>query len=547
MRLLEDNELLRSTTAENSGQVQSLLRASPDFGETGMRLWVLCGRGAVLYVPNAVAAFRCLDRLFDVLTEDTDPLLLPKLCIIDRGEYGWVQYRPVTDRSRSDAGARAAFYSTLGVVLGMVMLLAEAAISPAAIRIVDNSVYLLEPEALFAPRLKTKLPGVYSLSQCFRSLLRVVQRQLPGGIPMCEDDLRTMLRGIARAREVLVSHRSTILENLPCDEHTPISPIRLRSVATYRSVQTDAEWELSESEALRRIAGALARLDAFPDSTVLDVESQVLCQGSIPEFTASMFSSSIRHRHGTTHEVITQSAFHRLDEYLRSEPNELLQWNHLYPYCYRLAQPLSARKYWEVRYSTGGSSGHGSYGRVAQRKAAVVNEFVRLNDVASVVELGCGDGNQLALYDLPHYTGLDISTSAIQLCRARFCGDSLKCFARYESGTEVAGVSAQLALSIDVIFHIVEDTVFDQYMRDLFSISSKYVVVYSTDLDDVRWQEGYHIRHRRFTEWVLTYQPQWHIAGKTERLDPESPCHFVFFTKRDVAARLPAGEMCPIP
>ena len=42
--------------------------------------------------------------------------------------------------------------------------------------------------------------------------------------------------------------------------------------------------------------------------------------------------------------------------------------------------------YWESRYRTGGTSGAGSYNRLAEFKARVLNEFVERNDIRSVVE-----------------------------------------------------------------------------------------------------------------------------------------------------------------
>jgi hypothetical protein len=52
--------------------------------------------------------------------------------------------------------------------------------------------------------------------------------------------------------------------------------------------------------------------------------------------------------------------------------------------------------FWENRYRTGGTSGSGSYGRLAEFKAEILNEFVRERGVSSIIEFGCGDGAQLS-------------------------------------------------------------------------------------------------------------------------------------------------------
>jgi SAM-dependent methyltransferase len=118
--------------------------------------------------------------------------------------------------------------------------------------------------------------------------------------------------------------------------------------------------------------------------------------------------------------------------------------------------------YWEGRYATGGDSGAGSYGDFAAFKAEIINRFVRDNDVASVVEFGCGDGNQLKLAAYPRYLGFDISQTVIAQCRDTFRADPTKQFRRAQ---DYAGESAELALSLDVVYHLFEDAVFEDDMR----------------------------------------------------------------------------------
>jgi Methionine biosynthesis protein MetW len=58
---------------------------------------------------------------------------------------------------------------------------------------------------------------------------------------------------------------------------------------------------------------------------------------------------------------------------------------------------FSSGDYWESRYRAGGTSGAGSYGLLAAFKADFINAFVTDNGIASVLDLGCGDGNLLSL------------------------------------------------------------------------------------------------------------------------------------------------------
>jgi SAM-dependent methyltransferase len=172
--------------------------------------------------------------------------------------------------------------------------------------------------------------------------------------------------------------------------------------------------------------------------------------------------------------------------------------------------------YWEQRYLRGGTSGEGSYGALGAAKAAFLNEFVREHGVQSVIELGCGDGNQLSLASYPSYIGLDVSSTAIMMCKRRFAGDLAKTFFLYDSSRFAEHSElfcADLALSLDVIFHLVEDPIFETYMHYLFASGKRYVVAYSTNA--VLSDEGLHVRHRHFSPWVEENCPQWRLSQVT--------------------------------
>ena len=163
-------------------------------------------------------------------------------------------------------------------------------------------------------------------------------------------------------------------------------------------------------------------------------------------------------------------------------------------------------KYWDDRYAAGGDSGAGSLGKFGEFKAEVLNDFVRRHGIQTVIEFGCGDGRQLALAHYPRYVGFDVSTQAVNLCRDRFMGDDSKAF--YEV-REYSDQRADLTLSLDVIYHLVEDEVFESYMRRLFDASTRWVIVYASDQEDTDRAEAAHVRHRKFTRWVEANRPGW--------------------------------------
>lgn len=170
---------------------------------------------------------------------------------------------------------------------------------------------------------------------------------------------------------------------------------------------------------------------------------------------------------------------------------------------------FSSAAYWEARYRTGGHSGAGSYGRLADFKAAFINGFVAANRIASVLDLGCGDGNLLSLLHVPTYIGVDVAPSTLAACAARFADRTGISFLPYDR-LEAAG-TAELGLSIDVIYHLVEDAVFADYMRALFGHASRFVLIYASNVD-LAWPSP-HVRHRRFSDHVARAHPDWRLLA----------------------------------
>jgi hypothetical protein len=178
----------------------------------------------------------------------------------------------------------------------------------------------------------------------------------------------------------------------------------------------------------------------------------------------------------------------------------------------RLAYTDSAG-FWEQNYARGRTSGTGSYGALAEGKSRFLNDLVRRHDVSSVIEFGCGDGNQLSLADYPSYVGLDVSRNAIALCQRRFAEDPSKSFFLYDGTcfTDRAGVfTADLAMSLDVVYHLTEDRVFETYLTHLFAAGQRLVVVYSTNMEV--GGTAPHVRHRLFTPWIEANCPGWALT-----------------------------------
>ena len=183
------------------------------------------------------------------------------------------------------------------------------------------------------------------------------------------------------------------------------------------------------------------------------------------------------------------------------------------------ATPFSSGTYWEARYRNGGASGKGSAGRLALFKASVINRFIADNAIQNVIDQGCGDASQLALLELPaDYTGIDVSPAALERCATRFPDR------RFASPGDLSTIPpAELTLSLDVIYHLVEDEIFAAAMATLFNWATRFVLIYASNLD-AAWPVS-HVRHRRFTDHVAATQSGWRLLAHLPNPYPYDPAN----------------------
>lgn len=208
---------------------------------------------------------------------------------------------------------------------------------------------------------------------------------------------------------------------------------------------------------------------------------------------------------------------------LKQLPGELLA-----PLRRRLFKGSST--YWQDRYANGADSGAGSYGELARFKADVLNGYVAEHSVSSVIEFGCGDGHQLSLAEYPRYLGLDVAPDAIERCRDRFSGDESKSFYLYSTPhfiDRARTFHADLAVSLDVLYHLVEDEVFTGYLKHLFAAADRFVVIYSSDEEFP--DAAPHVRHRNFTRWVAEHVEGWKLIDRIANPVEDSAAVAEFF------------------
>jgi cyclopropane fatty-acyl-phospholipid synthase-like methyltransferase len=206
---------------------------------------------------------------------------------------------------------------------------------------------------------------------------------------------------------------------------------------------------------------------------------------------------------------------------------------------YTNAKFTTSEEYWEERYTSGGNSGAGSYGKFSLFKAEIINDFIKNNKIKTVLEFGCGDGNQLSLLNTENYIGLDVSKTVIQKCIKKFNKDEHKSFFIYEPYCFLDKNKiffCDLTLSLDVLFHLIEQDIFEKYLTDLFSSSKKYVIIYSSNYNSS--QTG-HEKRRNFTDWIEKNAKNFKLIEKIpnkyppyDGKNPDETCSSDFYIYR---------------
>lgn len=179
---------------------------------------------------------------------------------------------------------------------------------------------------------------------------------------------------------------------------------------------------------------------------------------------------------------------------------------------------FNSKLYWEARYKNGGNSGAGSYNKLALFKAEIINEFIKNNNIKSVIDYGVGDGNQLKLlYTNIDYIGLDISPTVINKCKHLFMNDIKKKF--YVVDDHICStIKSNLVLSCDVLYHLIEDSVYTNYIHNLLTMSDKYVIIYAKDNDINHCQ---HVKFRKFTEYIKENYDMWKLIQHIPNIYPQ--------------------------
>ena len=180
-------------------------------------------------------------------------------------------------------------------------------------------------------------------------------------------------------------------------------------------------------------------------------------------------------------------------------------------------------EYWNMRYKNGKGSGKGSRGELLEYKANTINNIINEFDIQDIIDFGCGDGELSNLIDVEYYVGIDSSFEAVAICRSKKLYD--RCRDVFGARIFINDINlswtaqADMTMSIDVIFHLVNEREYLQHLLSLFQHSTKYVLIYSSDKEeDV---DRGHVKHRKCTRTINELFPDWKLLRKIDNKYPD--------------------------
>lgn len=188
---------------------------------------------------------------------------------------------------------------------------------------------------------------------------------------------------------------------------------------------------------------------------------------------------------------------------------------------------FNSKNYWNDRYTRGETSGAGSYNEFAIYKANIINNFIKNNRIKTIIDYGSGDGNQLKLINTENikYTGIDTSAFIISKCKEIFKDDMTKTFINSDDINNE--FKADLVLSCDVVYHLIEDHIYTDYINKLFNMSDKYVIIYAPNKN---YDEAIHVKKREFIEYIFDNFKKFNLV---QRIQGKKYCPFYIFQKND--------------
>ena len=177
------------------------------------------------------------------------------------------------------------------------------------------------------------------------------------------------------------------------------------------------------------------------------------------------------------------------------------------------------QEYWDNRYRSGGDSGAGSKGRLADFKVETLNNIIRRESINSLLDFGSGDGQIARRLDVEKPWLTDSSRVSRKELRRQ-------AFGRVVHPRIAPLLSVEMGISLDVTYHITDESLFTNYMTSLLKVSKRFVVIYSR-IDELGPKIPRHIKSNDFVRFIEE-RSDWELTEKIDnpfKFEPEDRSH----------------------
>lgn len=182
--------------------------------------------------------------------------------------------------------------------------------------------------------------------------------------------------------------------------------------------------------------------------------------------------------------------------------------------------------YWDNRYRSGGGSGAGSEGTYLEIKKKVILPIINELGIKNIEDFGCGEGSLIPYLPLDRYKGYDISPTIINKLKNKYGGST-----KYEFNliNEACVGEPDMALSLDVFFHLVEDSVCDEYLQKIIGSRPKWILFLTWNSKVIYTEhiKGTHVRYRDLTRHMHCFD-----SYTLDRIIPHNHEIFSFYLYR---------------
>lgn len=175
----------------------------------------------------------------------------------------------------------------------------------------------------------------------------------------------------------------------------------------------------------------------------------------------------------------------------------------------------SSKDYWEKWHKKNLKLQDFEINSQLENKIKYLNSWIDQYNIDSIIDFGCGTSPYIENLKCKNYLGVDVSETAIKVCQNKFKNDPSKRFNLMNKRIEEKSI---MTVSLDVVYYLVEDNVFNQYMLNLFNSSNRFVIIYSTNYNHYNELIPY-IKHRQITDWVKKHKKEFAMINHIKKAD----------------------------